>query len=57
MRLGPFVAATALSNFGISCAYSAIGAYSFNVNSFLWTFAAAIIVPGAAMAVARFAFR
>jgi membrane protein DedA with SNARE-associated domain len=52
-----FLIATSLSNLGIAAAYAAIGAYSYDVNSFLWAFAGAIAVPAAGMAIVRFAAR
>jgi uncharacterized membrane protein YdjX (TVP38/TMEM64 family) len=48
-----FLGLTAAANLGIAVAYAAIGAYSMSVGSFLLTFAGAILLPGAAMAVAR----
>ncbi len=53
-RFHRFLVATGLSNLGIAAAYAAIGAYSYNVNSFLWAFAGAILLPAAGMAIARY---
>jgi membrane protein DedA with SNARE-associated domain len=55
--VGRFLVATGLSNLGIAVAYTAIGAYSYDVSSFLWAFAGAIAVPAAGMAIARIAIR
>lgn len=54
-RFDRFLLATGLSNLGIAAAYAAIGAYSYDVNSFLWAFAGAVLLPAAGMAIARFA--
>jgi uncharacterized membrane protein YdjX (TVP38/TMEM64 family) len=56
-RFGRFLVATGLANLGVAAAYAAIGAFSYDVNSFLWAFAGAIAVPAAGMAVARLAQR
>jgi uncharacterized membrane protein YdjX (TVP38/TMEM64 family) len=56
-RFDRFVLVTGLSNLGIAAAYAAIGAYSYDVNSFLWAFAGAILLPAAGMAIARLAIR
>jgi membrane protein DedA with SNARE-associated domain len=45
----PFIWMTMLSNLGIALAYAAVGAYSMQVQSFLLTFAAALLLPGLAM--------
>jgi uncharacterized membrane protein YdjX (TVP38/TMEM64 family) len=47
--LSPFVWLTALSNLGIAIAYAAVGAFSMQAGSFLWTFAGAIALPGLAL--------
>lgn len=49
MPLNRFILIILLSNLGISLAYSAIGAYSANINSFLLAFAAAIVLPAIAI--------
>ena len=51
-RFGRFVIATGLANLGIAATYAAIGAYAYNVNSFLLAFAGAIAVPAVALAIA-----
>jgi uncharacterized membrane protein YdjX (TVP38/TMEM64 family) len=51
MPLNRFILLILLSNLGISMVYTAIGAYSAHVNSFLLAFVGAIIFPGAAMAI------
>lgn len=56
-RFDRLLVATGLSNLGIAAAYAAIGAYSHDVDSFLWAFAGAIAVPAAGMAIVRFATR
>lgn len=45
----------ALSNLGISLAYATVGATSASVNSFLLAFVGAIVIPLAAMGLARVA--
>jgi hypothetical protein len=52
-----FLVATGFSNLGIAATYAAIGAYSYDVNSFFCAFAGAIAVPAAGMAFARLATR
>ena len=52
--LGRFFVLVTLSNVGISLAYAAVGAYASDVESFLLAFAGAVILPGVAMAIARF---
>lgn len=53
---GRFVRLTALANLGIAAGYSAMGAFSMRVESFLLAFAGALIVPGLAIAIARVVF-
>ncbi|MFC2030162.1 TVP38/TMEM64 family protein [Chloroflexota bacterium] len=48
-----FMLLAGLSNLGISAVYSAVGAYSATVNSFLLVFAAAILVPAIGMLATR----
>jgi len=48
-----FLTVSLLSNLGISLAYAAVGAYSANVASFLVALAGALLVPAAAMLLAR----
>ena len=48
-----FLALAAPANLGIALAYSAVGAFSMRVNSFLLAFAAAILLPLLAFAIAR----
>ena len=47
--LPPFLWLTALANLGIAIAYAAVGAFSMQAGSFLWTFAGAIALPGLAL--------
>jgi uncharacterized membrane protein YdjX (TVP38/TMEM64 family) len=51
--LGPFVALTASSNLGIAIAYSAVGAFSMRMQSFLLTFVGAVALPGLALLLAK----
>lgn len=53
MPLNRFILLILLSNLGISLVYSAIGAYSAHINSFLTAFAGAIILPVIAMAILK----
>lgn len=46
MTLSSFLFVSALSNLGISLVYAAVGAWSFSVNSILFAFTAAVIIPG-----------
>ena len=55
--LGRFVWLTALSNLGIAVGYSAVGAYSMRLDSFLMAFLGAIVVPGVALLFAKLAFK
>ena len=48
-----FLLLSTLSNVGISAVYAAVGTFSATVNSFLFAFAGAVIVPLAAMLVMR----
>ena len=47
-----FVIAIGIANLGIAATYAAIGAYAFDVNSFLLAFAGAIAVPAVAIGIA-----
>jgi uncharacterized membrane protein YdjX (TVP38/TMEM64 family) len=51
--LGPFLGLTTLSNLGIAVAYTAVGAYSMEAQSFVLTFAGALALPAVAMGAAR----
>ena len=53
---GRFTALTALANLGIAAGYSAMGAFSMRVESFLLAFLGALVVPGLAMLTARLIF-
>jgi uncharacterized membrane protein YdjX (TVP38/TMEM64 family) len=53
MPFGKFLGLCLLSNLGISLAYSAVGAITADLRSFLLAFAGAILLPGIAMALAR----
>ncbi|MDX1982709.1 MAG: VTT domain-containing protein [Bryobacteraceae bacterium] len=48
-----FLLMTALSNLGISAVYAAAGAFAARRDSFLLAFASAVLIPGAAMLMAR----
>jgi uncharacterized membrane protein YdjX (TVP38/TMEM64 family) len=50
---GRVTALTALANLGIAAGYSAIGAFSMRVESFLLAFLGALVVPGLAMGFGR----
>ncbi len=49
MPAGRYMAISILSNAGISAVYTAVGAYSANVNSFPLAFIGALLLPGLAM--------
>jgi uncharacterized membrane protein YdjX (TVP38/TMEM64 family) len=51
--LTPFIWLTTLSNLGIAAAYAGVGAFSMKTESFLWTFAGAIALPGLAMLIGK----
>lgn len=51
--LTPFIWLTTLSNLGIAIAYAAVGAFSMQTESFLWTFVGAIALPGVAMLIGK----
>ncbi len=51
-----FVWLTALANLGIAAGYSAIGAFSMRVESFLVAFLGALLIPGLAILIARAVF-
>ena len=51
-----FARLTALSNLGIALGYSALGAYSLGMNSFLVAFAGALVLPAIFMLISRSAF-
>lgn len=53
MRLGPVLVATALSNLGISVVYAGAGAAAEGPGTFLLAFLTAILLPGAALLLAR----
>jgi uncharacterized membrane protein YdjX (TVP38/TMEM64 family) len=48
-----FFTLTALSNLGIALGYAAFGAFSMRMDSFLLAFLGALVIPGAAMGIAR----
>ena len=48
---------TAISNLGIALGYSAFGAYSLRIDSFLIAFMGALVFPGLFMLVSRHLFR
>ena len=52
MPLLPFMVIASLSNLGVSLVYATAGAYS-SGSSFGWALAAAIVLPGVALAVSR----
>jgi uncharacterized membrane protein YdjX (TVP38/TMEM64 family) len=53
MRPGRFLLMAALANLGISAVYATVGALAASVNSFLVAFAAAILLPLAAMLLSK----
>lgn len=46
MNIGSFILMTTASNLGMSLVYAAVGAYSAKINSFLFAFVGAILIPG-----------
>jgi membrane protein DedA with SNARE-associated domain len=50
---GRFLLITTLSNFGISLAYAATGAFAAKTDTFLYAFAGAIGIPAVAMLLTR----
>ncbi len=48
-----YIIITGLANLGISVTYSAIGVFAFQVNSFLFAFVGALIVPALGILIAR----
>lgn len=53
---GRFLLLTALANLGIAVGYAAFGAYSMRIDSFLAAFFGALLIPGAALLIARAIF-
>jgi uncharacterized membrane protein YdjX (TVP38/TMEM64 family) len=53
---GRFLAICGLSNLGIAAGYSAFGAFSMSVNSFLVAFLGALVIPGVAILIAKLTF-
>jgi membrane protein DedA with SNARE-associated domain len=53
---GRFLALAALSNLGIAGGYAAFGAFSMRMDAFLVAFLGALLIPGAAMLVAKLTF-
>jgi uncharacterized membrane protein YdjX (TVP38/TMEM64 family) len=51
-----FLALTALSNLGIAVGYSAFGAFSMSVDSFLVAFLGALAIPAVVMGIAKLTF-
>jgi membrane protein DedA with SNARE-associated domain len=51
--LGRFARLTALANLGIALGYSAFGAFSMRVDSFLVAFVGALLLPGLAILLSR----
>lgn len=51
---GRFARLTALANLGIAAGYSAFGAFSLSIDSFLAAFIGAMALPGLFMLIARF---
>jgi uncharacterized membrane protein YdjX (TVP38/TMEM64 family) len=54
---GRFARLTALSNLGIALGYTAFGAFSMRLDSFLVAFVGALLLPGIAMLLARLTLR
>lgn len=48
-----FWAASALANLGVAVTYAALGAWAATANTFLWVFAASIIVPAVGWVIYR----
>jgi uncharacterized membrane protein YdjX (TVP38/TMEM64 family) len=53
MRTYRFLTLSTLSNLGVSAAYSAVGAFSASINSFLFAVAGSILLPLAALFAMR----
>jgi uncharacterized membrane protein YdjX (TVP38/TMEM64 family) len=53
MPMHQFLLLSTLSNLGVSVVYAAVGAFSANVNSFLFAFGGSILVPLVAMILTR----
>jgi membrane protein DedA with SNARE-associated domain len=53
---GRFFWLTVWSNLGIAVGYSAFGAFSMRIDSFLIAFVGALIIPGLAIAISRLTF-
>ena len=53
MPVGRFALLCGLSNLAISVVYALVGAFASHVDSFLFAFAASVLVPGLAMLAAR----
>ncbi len=53
---GKFVRLTALSNLGIALGYGAFGALSLDLNSFLFAFLGALLIPGLFLLITRLTF-
>lgn len=51
-----FAALTAVSNLGIALGYSAFGAFSMRINSFVVAFLGAILLPGIVLGISRLTF-
>jgi membrane protein DedA with SNARE-associated domain len=47
---------TAMSNLGIAAGYSAFGAFSMRIDSFLVAFIGALLLPGIALGLSRITF-
>jgi uncharacterized membrane protein YdjX (TVP38/TMEM64 family) len=54
--LARFVRLTALSNLGIALGYAAFGALSLDINSFLFAFLGAMLIPGLFLLISRMTF-
>lgn len=53
MPLGRFALSAGLANLAVSIAYATVGAYALEVDSFLLAFSGAVLLPGAALLLAR----
>ena len=51
-----FTALAAVSNLGIALGYSAFGAYSMRINSFVVAFLGALLLPGIVLVISRMTF-
>ena len=53
---GRFAGLTAVANLGIAFGYSAVGAFSMRINSFVVAFLGALLLPGLVLGISRMTF-